>query len=227
MINLDTVKTMKAYRAVQIIDGKPYPAVSARVNGKLRDPIQFNVWEQSEENPSMVDEKGYFVLDKGNGKKIKAKYNPYIHSSNFMLNDQFSSAQDRDNLAIMEVEIPMSELESKNPYKAEKAKDSVGIKKWKAGLVRGLMTGTRLVYLTRWDKPIRIVPDNEVAVSIKALFGDSDVVLPSNVVTKALRAELEKLGMKFVNTDNKAKMTEGEFKGKYWSKVYGSRVKKL
>ena len=131
MINLDNVKTMKAYRAVQIIDGKPYPAVSAKVNGKLRDPIQFNVWEQSEENPSMVDEKGYFVLDKGNGKKIKAKYNPYIHSSNFMLNDQFSSAQDRDNLAIMEVEIPMSELESKNPYKAYKAKDSVGIKKWK------------------------------------------------------------------------------------------------
>lgn len=226
MIDLTNTRTMKAYRAVQIIDGKPYPAVSAKVDGKLRDPIQFDEWEQSVERPDLVDEKGYFLLDKGNGKKIKAKYNPYIHSSNVMLNDQFSSAQDRDNLAVMEVEIPMFELESKNPYKAYKAKDSVGTHEWKAGLVRGLMTGTRLVYLTRWDKPIRIVPDSEVAQSIKKLFGDMEVVLPSNVVTKSLRSELEKLGIKFVNTDNKARMLDGEFKGKYWSKVFGCKIQK-
>lgn len=224
MIDLDSEETILAYRAVQMIDGNPYPAVSAKVNGKLRNPIIFNEWEQAIERPDLVDNKGYFVLDKGNGTKIKARYNPYIHSSNVMLNDQFSSAQDRNSLAIMEVAIPKSELNSDNPYKAYLAKDSVGVHKWKAGLVRGKMSGTRLVYLTRWDKPLRIVPTDEVAKHIKGLL-NSNVILPSNIVTKDLRGELEKLGIMFVDTDNKARIINGEHKGQYWSKVYGNTIK--
>ena len=48
--------------------------------------------------------------------------------------------------------------------------------------------------------------------------------MPSNVVPKNLRKELEKLGLEFVETDNKGRLTDGEHKGKYWSRVYGSKA---
>jgi hypothetical protein len=48
--------------------------------------------------------------------------------------------------------------------------------------------------------------------------------MPSNVVPKNLRKELEKLGLEFVQTDNKGKLTEGEHKGEHWSRVYGSKA---
>lgn len=37
------------------------------------------------------------------------------------------------------------------------------------------------------------------------MFGDKKVVMPSNVVTPSLRAELEKLGVPFKETDNQGK----------------------
>ena len=221
---LQTTPTRKAYRAAQLIDGQPYPVKSAKVNGKLRDPIKLNEWERSEENPDMADENGYFELDDG-GKKIKARYNPYIHSSDDMLNDQFSRAQDRDNLVMLEVEIPESELEDRpDAYRAEKAKDTVGTKKWKAGVIQGMLEGTRNVHLTRWDKPVRVVPDDEVAKNIYDRLNGKVKNMPSNVVPKNLRKELEKLGMKFVETDNKGVIKEGEHKGKIWARVYGSKA---
>lgn len=222
---LQNAPTRKAYRTAQLIDGKPYPPMSAMVNGKLRDPIQLGEWEGAKENPEMADAKGYFTLDKGNGKKIKARYNPYIHSSDDMLNDQFSEAQDRDNLVTMEVEIPESELEDRpDAYRAEKAKDTVGTKKWKAGVIQGMLNGTRNVHLTRWDKPIRIVPDEEVAKNIYDKLNGKIKNMPSNVVPKNLRKELEKLGMEFVETDNKGYIKDGEHRGKHWSRIYGSKA---
>ena len=200
---LEEGETMKVYRAMQVIDGKLYPPMSAKVNGKLREPIELGVWEEAEENPSLADDKGYFKLDKGNKKSLKARYNPYIHTSTTPLNDQFSEAQDRPNLVTVEVEIPVSELTS--GYKAEKAKDAVGKLEWKAGVVQGKLSGTRTVILSRWDKPIRIVPDSEVADVIVDMFDGRDITMPSNVVTPSLRTELEKRGIPFVETDNQGK----------------------
>ena len=68
------------------------------------------------------------MLDKANGSSIEAAYNPYFHTSRSPLNDQFSSAYKRDNLVIVEGEVPASELTS--GYKAKYAKDSVGEMKW-------------------------------------------------------------------------------------------------
>jgi hypothetical protein len=200
---LNNGKTIKVYRAMQVIDGKLYPPMSAKVNGKLREPIELGVWEKAEERPDLADDKGYFKLDKGNSTSLKARYNPYIHTSLTPLNDQFSSAQDRPNLVTVEVEIPESELTS--GYKAEKAKDAVGKLEWKAGVVQSQLTGTRTVILSRWDRPLRIVPDSEVAQRIVEMFGDTKVVMPSNVVTPSLRRELEELGVEFRETDNQGK----------------------
>ena len=197
---LESGEKIKVYRAMQLIDGKLYPPMSAKVDGELRAPIELGQWEEAEERPDLADEKGYFKLDKGNKKSVPARYNPYFHTSPTPLNDQFASAQDRPNLVTVEVEVPASELTS--GYKAEKAKDSVGEKEWKAGVIQGKLSGTRKVILSRWDKPVRIVPDSEVADVIVKMFEGKDIIMPSNVVTPSLRAELENRGVPFVETDN-------------------------
>ena len=98
----------------------------------------------------------------------------------------------------METEIPASELTS--GYQAEGAHNSVGEIDWKAGVVSGKIakqTGnSRKVILSRWAKPIRIVPDSEVAAAIKKMLeGTKGIAIPNNVVTPSLLAELEKQGV--------------------------------
>ena len=203
---LNSEPTIKVYRAMQLIDGKLYPPMSAKVDGELRQPIELGQWEEAEERPDLVDEKGRFKLDKGNKSSLKARYNPYFHTSPTPLNDQFSSAQTRPELVTVEVEVPESDLTS--GYKAEKAKDSVGKMEWKAGVVQSKLSGTRTVILSRWDKPVRIVPDSEVADVIVDMFEGRDITMPSNVVTPSLRAELEKRGVPFVETDNQGNPVE-------------------
>ena len=209
---LDSEPKIKAYRAMQLVDGKLYPPMSGKVNGKWRDGIAVEdlgkVWEKADENPELADDRGLFTLNKGNGTSLKARYNPYIHTSTTPLNDQFSSAQSRPELVTVEVEVPESELTS--GYRAEKAKDSVGKVEWKAGAVQGKLSGTRTVILSRWDKPVRIVPDPEVADKIVEMFDGRDITMPSNVVTPSLRAELERRGVSFVETDNQGRRVEGD-----------------
>ena len=208
---LDAEPKMKVYRAMQLVDGKLYPPMSGKVNGEWREGLSVEdlgkVWEQADENPELVDEKGRFTLNKGNGKSLKARYNPYIHTSVTPLNDQFSSAQDRPELVTVEVEVPVSELYSQ--YKAEKAKDKVGAVEWKAGVVQAKLSGKRTVVLSRWDRPMRIVPNSEVADEIVKMFNGKKITMPSNVVTPELRAELEKRGVPFVETDNKGNRIKG------------------
>ena len=207
---LNSEPTIKVYRAMQLRDGKLYPPMAGKVNGEWQQGIAVEdlgkVWEKSDEHPELADDKGRFTLNKGNGTSLKARYNPYIHTSTTPLNDQFSSAQSRPELVTVEVEVPESELTS--GYKADKAKDSVGKVEWKAGVVQGQLTGTRTVILSRWDKPVRIVPDSEVADVIVNMFDGKDITMPSNVVTPSLRVELEQRGIPFVETDNQGKPVE-------------------
>lgn len=220
---LDKGAKVKAYRAMQLVDGKLYPPMASKINGEFVQPIELGKWEQADEHPELIDKNGRFNLNKGNGKGLKAAYNPYIHTSRTPLNDQFSEAQSRPNIVTVEVEIPKSELSS--GYKADKAKDSVGEMEWKAGIVQGQLTGKRKVILSRWDKPIRIVPDSEVAnVIVNDMFKGRTITMPSNVVTPSLRAELEKLGVPFVQTDNTGHIVGGQYDGKHYSKVYGNRA---
>ena len=221
---LDKEDTVKVYRAMQIgEDGKLYPPMAAKVKGKFVQPIELGKWEQADERPELADDKGMFTLNKGNGKSLKAAYNPYLHTSRTPLNDQFSEAQNRPNIVTVEVEVPKSELTS--GYKADKAKDAVGEVEWKAGIIQGQLTGKRKVVLSRWDKPVRIVPDSEVAdVIVNDMFKGKNITMPSNVVTPSLRKELEKRGVPFVETDNRGRIVGGENDGVHYSKVYGKKA---
>ena len=221
---LDKEDTVKVYRAMQVgEDGKLYPPMAAKVKGKFVEPIELGKWEQADERPELADDKGMFTLNKGNGKSLKAAYNPYIHTSRTPLNDQFSEAQNRPNIVTVEVEVPKSELTS--GYKADKAKDAVGEVEWKAGIIQGQLTGKRKVVLSRWDKPVRIVPDSEVAdVIVNDMFKGRNITMPSNVVTPSLRKELEKRGVPFVETDNRGRIVGGENDGVHYSKVYGKKA---
>lgn len=49
--------------------------------------------------------------------------------------------------------------------------------------------------MSRWDKPIRIVPDEEVAKKISEILDGENIPIPYNVITPSLRKELEKLGV--------------------------------
>ncbi|MFA6690060.1 MAG: hypothetical protein WCS18_11340, partial [Sphaerochaetaceae bacterium] len=191
---LENGETIKAFRAMQVIDGKLYPPMSAKVQGKLREPSEIGRWEQAVEQPELV-RNGKFVLDKANKTIVPARYNPYFHTSLSPLNDQFSSAYSRPNLVVVEVELPKSELTS--GYRAEGAKDSVGMMSWHSGPVSSKLPKekARKVILTRFVKPVRVVPDSEVAEMVANLLEGEDVVVPENVVTPALKAELVKRGV--------------------------------
>ncbi len=202
---LNNQETLKVYRAMQVIDGKLYPPMAARIKGangkkELVYSSEIGTWEQATEHPELIKE-GKFNLDKANGSSINAAYNPYIHTSASPLNDQFSSAYKRANLVTVEGKIPISELSS--GYKAEYAKDSVGETKWHSGPVASKLKGekSRRVYLSRWFKPTRIVPDYEVASIIAKTLEGENVSVPYNVVTPSLRNELEKNGVSILYSD--------------------------
>ena len=196
---LEAGEKIKLYRAMAQIDGKLYPPMSSKDNesGKLRQPIELGRWEQSEERPDLakeIDGKWYFTLKKDDGKSVdNVAYNPYFHTSRTPLNDQFTSAYNRGNLVIVETEVPASELTS--GYKADKAHNAVGEMSWHSGPVSGKLPAVRKVVLTRWDKPVRVVPDAEVAQAIAEMLKGTDAAIPWNVVTPSLLAELDKLGV--------------------------------
>ena len=197
---LESEPKVKVYRSMQMVDGKLYPPMSAKVDGKWREPIELGVWEEAEEHPEMADENGEFVLDKGDGSgPMKVAYAPYIHTRRSPLNEQFSSAYNRPNLVIVESEIPESELSSN--YTAERSMKSTGEHDWPSGKVSNELAkqgkNTRKVILSRWAKPLRVLPASEVADIIAELIGDSDIAFPYNVVTPSLRAELQRRGVRF------------------------------
>ena len=228
---LNSGELIEVYRAMQVIDGKLYPPMSAYVDGVLREPSERGTWEESEEHPEQADENGDFLLEKGKSddgkrKSLKAAYNPYYHTALNPINDQFSEAQNRSNMVIVKGLVPKSEID--NPYHAEKAKDSTGRVKWHKGPLAGILGQYegkgREVILSRYFKPIDIVPESEIAEVAASLFKDTTLEknpLPSNVFTPALRAELEKKGFTFVETDNTGELIDKP--GVTWASVYGKK----
>ena len=200
---LNSQDTVTTYKTMQLVDGKLYPPMAAIVAGSYEDYSELGKWEAATEHPELIklDKSGKpkFTLNKGKGQgNIAAAYNPYMHSSNLVLNDQFSGAYTRPNLVTVECEVPKSELTS--GYKAQYAKDSVGWHSWHTGTVAGALrqqTGTeRQVFLSRWIKPVRIIPNSEVARMYSELLSGTDIAVPDNVVPPALLAELKKAGVK-------------------------------
>ena len=219
---LESGPTIKVYRSMILTkDGKLLPPMSEEEeSGKQRDPESLGTWYRSDERPDLVRKDGKFPLRQSDrrGKPIWAAYAPYFHAAENMLNDQFKRAQDRGDLVVVECEIPASELTS--GYIAEKSKKAVGRHEWKAGDLQGQTSGTRSVYLSRWIKPVRVVPAKEQARHIYELIEGTGVIMPTNSMPPQVRKELEKMGVPFVETTNQGIVAEGEHKGEYYTKAY-------
>ena len=210
---LNSEPTVKVYRAMSLVDGKLYSPMSKKIgtgsNRVSQAPSEFGQWEVSDERPEFVEKEGahknHIYIVKDNGKGLWVAYNPYFHTSRNPLNDQFAEAYQRPNLVTVEVEVPESELTS--GYQAEGAKDPVGETKWNAGPVNRQLSGDkkRKVILSRWMRPVRIVPDSEVAQHIAELIEGEDVAIPDNTVTPSLLEELKKLGVKIVDGISKGR----------------------
>lgn len=210
---LNSEPKVKVYRAMQVIDGKLYPPMAAKINGSLVEPTKIGEWYQADEHPELIVQDGTykdgtpkykFKLDKGvndaTGKKatdVAAAYNPYWHTSRSPINDQFKSAWIRPNLVTVEVEVPESELTS--GYKAQYAKNAVGEVEWKSGSVSSQLAkhgNPRKVILSRYNRVVRVVPVDEVADRFKEMLDGTGIEIPENTVTPQLRAALEAKGVK-------------------------------
>ena len=202
---LENQEHVTVYRAMQLIDGKLYPPMNAYTYDKTGKKVlvtssEIGAWEQAVERPDLIDPKtGKFKLDKGKvdggkrGTPIAAAYNPYIHTSLSMLNDQFTSAYTRSNLVVVKGVVPKSELTS--GYHAQYAKDSVGETEWHSGVVSTQLPESRKVILSRWFKPVEVMDNDVVAKHIKKLIGNTGIEIPYNVVSPKLRRSLEKIGV--------------------------------
>ena len=198
---LENQEHITTYKAMVMIDGKLYPPMASKVKGEngkyqLTNGRDLGEWMQAEEDTTNIkfNDKGvgYYDLKKNDGGTVRAAYNPYEHSSNLVLNDQFEAAYKRGNLVTVECVIPKSEID--NAYKAQYAKDSTGVMDWHSGVVAGKLTDNkRSVYLSRYLKAVRIVPDSEVAQMYKEIVGD--LAVPFNVVSPSLLTELENAGV--------------------------------
>ncbi len=188
--------TRRGYRYAQWANYGVLPPMTAKVNGEWRAPMIMSRWEQSEEG--MRGENGKTDLNQGNGRTTNdVAYNPYFHIRTSPLNDQFTAAYDRPELVVIEGEYPESELTS--GYKAEGAKDGVGLMDWHSGSANGQLSDETKVQtmLSRYFKPGRIMSWSEVADLIAERIGEQDVHIPINTVPPMLRAELAKRGHQF------------------------------
>lgn len=127
-----------------------------------------------------------------------ARYNPYEHSSNLVLNDQFDAGYRRPNLVTVKMKVPLSEGEAK--YRAKYSKDQTGWTGWKSGKVAGRISQQkegfkRDVYLSRYAAPVEIMPNSWVAQKYKEYMEGTDVEVPDNVVSPDLLEELIKAGV--------------------------------
>ena len=197
---LNKEKTFRMYSGMQELDGKLYSPMAAIIDGKRTDATEIGAWMGADERPDLV-KGGKFQLvktDKNPGAgegPVRAAYNPYMHTSTSMMNDQFTGAYARGNIKVVEWEIPESEKTS--GYRAEGAKDAVGLVPWHSGSVNGLLPKDRQrsVMLSRWRKAVRVVPDSEVAESIAKQLDGTGLAIPWNVVTPNQLRELVKLGV--------------------------------
>ena len=197
---LNKEKTFRMYSGMQEVDGKLYSPMAAIIDGKRTDATEIGAWMGADERPDLV-KNGKFQLvktDKNPGAgegPVPAAYNPYMHTSTSVMNDQFSGAYARGNIKVVEWEIPESEKTS--GYHAEGAKNSVGLVPWTSGTVNSLLPKDRQrsVMLSRWRKAVRILPDEEVADKIADQLRGTGLAIPWNVVTPNQLRELVKLGV--------------------------------
>lgn len=146
--------------------------------------FELGKWEEAEEHPELVDEKGHVVLVKPNKSTVEVAYDPYIHNRLDPVNLQFKDAWKRDELVYVETVVPETDLES--GYHADHALLPVGVHSWSNGDVM----------LSKYDKPVRIMPWEAVADAwVERLNGNG---VHFDVVPPALRSLLVERGVEIL-----------------------------
>lgn len=227
----EVVHTYKTFLELEVNGEKhlypPMATTQRDANGKkqMANYMRVGEWEESIGNPNSKNiqpkldkktkqpvinpETGNYVwqykLEKDTDSTVPAAYNPFQHSSDVVLNDQFSTAYQRPNLVTYECVIPASELtsgyryqETRNDGLVVESKDAVGLHSWKTGDLAGKLRNTeRMVYLSRWLMPVRRLENSEVAQMYRDILDreETEVPVPFNVVPPGLRAELERIGV--------------------------------
>lgn len=194
------------YQSTETIDENTGLPSGLLVKVKKPGNKSFSYLPASENQQLIADDWSnlYFNLKKKvykNGKwvdsDVPARYNPYEHSSNSMLNDQFSTAYLRDNLVTVKMYVPVSE--DNGAFRAKWSKDPTGWADWKTGTVAGKINKQkdlqRRVFLSRYAAPVEIVSDSEVAQAYKEYLDGTDVTIPDNVVSPNLLNELKLAGV--------------------------------
>lgn len=230
---LEAEKLVPVYRSMLQIDGRLYPPMASLQEGtkQLKDYALEGWWIQADEHPENAYQrngKWYVNITKDNGDSLPVAYNPYLHTSDMMMNDQFASAQDRPNLVVVRMLVPQSEIQ--NPYQADRAHKPTGWTKWNAGVIEKKIGGQRNVLLTRYGKIDKVLSPEEVARNIydnQLRDLSSRTELPTNVFDPATRAELEKLGVRFIITDNRGRILSGPDQGKTWTQAYYDHQSRL
>ncbi len=172
------------------------PVKFAKVGKELRQVSRLGQWEVAEEDPNIIKSNGKVDLKDAFNKVVgNVNYNPYFHLSDSMMNDQFTGAYGSPNTVVVEVEVPESELTS--GYHAEGAANSVGMLPWHSGTINAQLPADRQrnVMLSRWRKPVRVVPAAEVAQFIADKLDGTDIEMNWNLVTPSVLSELEKIGV--------------------------------
>ena len=147
--------------------------------------FELGKWEEAEEHPELVDENGKVTLVKPNKKTVdNVAYDPYIHNRLEPVNLQFKDAWKRDDLVYVETEVAENDLN--DGYHADKALLPVGVHSWSNGDVM----------LSRYDKPVRIMPWNEVADAWAARLNGKGVEF--DVVPPAMRHLLVDRGVEIL-----------------------------
>lgn len=146
--------------------------------------FELGKWEEAEEHPELVDEKGHVVLVKPNKSTVEVAYDPYINNRLDPVNLQFKDAWKRDELVYVETVVPVTDLES--GYHADQALLPVGVHSWSNGDVM----------LSKYDKPVRIMPWEAVADAwVERLNGNG---VHFDVVPPALRSLLVERGVEIL-----------------------------
>lgn len=254
--NGDVVYTYKSFLEYEDENGDPYliapmAGVQKDETGKKSQShaLRPGVWEESVGNPNskslgkkVNDKTGEvswtYGLEKSDvdGSVVPAAYNPYQHSSDVVLNDQFSIAYKRPNLVTYMCAIPKSELTSgyhfgvTDPEKATRsdgdivtAKDAVGMHDWKSGSLASQLENTqRHVYLSRWLMPVRKLSNIEVAQQYKEILDREapGLGVPFNVVPSGLLSALQEVGVPIDLTGTG--LSEANYR-KYLSEVNAAR----
>lgn len=227
--SLNNQEYITTYRTMQIIDGGLYSPMNSQedvdASGKraLGFRSELGQWEMATEAPEKTKPKklksGEIVwtydLKDPHGDTQAVAYNPYEHSANYVLNDQFTGAYKRNNIVVVECRVP--ESEANGAYRAEKAHNATGWTSWHKGPVAAKIAKAtknsdnpfdRQLFLSRYLMPVRIVPDSEVAKMYGDYLRGTGVEVNWNVVSPSLLEELVKQGVPVTDKPSSASVKD-------------------